>query len=102
MDSDSPYNAVLRIFWYMTLFGPRVGHDALFDEVCKFIGLDRKMKALLLSVIKKYQMPYPTKIFLESDALMHALGDPDFSEENADLQTLYDAWFIEQALSGRR
>ena len=86
----------------MALFGPRVGHDALFDEVCKFIDIDRKMKALLLSVIKKYQLPHPAKIFIESDTLMRALGDPDFSAENADLQTLYDAWFVEQRLSGRR
>ena len=86
----------------MALFGPRVGHEALFDEVCRFAAVDKKAKTLLQSVIKKYQMPQPAKIFIEPDALMRALGDPDFAEENDDLQKLYDSWFVEQSLAGKR
>ena len=86
----------------MAIFGPRVGHEALFDEMSRFAEVDRKAKALLLTVIKKYQIPYPAKIFIESDALMRALGDPEFAEANADLQKLYDSWFIEQSLNRRR
>jgi len=80
----------------MAIFGPRVGHEALFDEVCKFHGIDRKTKTLLQSVIKKNQMPRPAEIFIESDTLVRALNDSDFSEENEELQKLYDAWFIEK------
>ena len=80
----------------MPIFGPRVGHEALFDEVCKFYGIDRKTKTLLQSVIKKYQMPRPAEIFIEQDTIVRALNDTDFSEENAELQKLYDAWFIEK------
>jgi hypothetical protein len=86
----------------MALFGPRVGHEALFDEVCKFHEIDKKMKVLLQSVIKKYQIPRPAEIFVESSTLTRALSDPEFSAENADLQKLYDAWFVEQSLAGRR
>ena len=86
----------------MAIFGPRVGHEALFDEVCRFHGIDRKIKTLLLSVIKAYQMPQPTKIFIEPDTLIRALSDPEFAKENEDLQKLYDAWFTEQASGGRR
>ena len=86
----------------MALFGPRVGHEALFDEVCKFHGIEKKMKTLLLTIVKKYQIPYPAKIFIEPDTLMRALDDGDFSEENTDLQKLYDAWFIDQSLAGKR
>jgi hypothetical protein len=86
----------------MAIFGPRVGHEALFDEVCKYHDIDRKMKTLLQAVIKKYQMTQPAKVFIEPDTLMHALGDPEFSEENGDLQKLYDAWFIEQTLHGKK
>ena len=78
----------------MTLFGPRVGHDALFDEVCRFHEIDRKTKALLLSVIKKYQLPRPAEIFVEPEALIRALNDTEFVEENEELQKLYDVWFI--------
>ena len=80
----------------MVIFGPRVGHEALFEEVCRFVAVDRKTKTLLQSVVKKYQMAHPAKIFIEPDVLMRALSDPDFAEENAELQKLYDTWFIEQ------
>jgi len=85
----------------MALFGPRVGPEALFDEVCRFHGIDRKTKTLLQSVIKKNQMPHPAEIFIVPDTLIRALNDSEFSEENADLQNLYDAWFVERQ-RGRR
>ena len=80
----------------MALFGPRVGHEALFDEVCRFHGFDRKTKTLLQSVIKKNQMQCPVEIFIVPDTFIHALNDSDFSAENEELQKLYDAWFIEK------
>jgi len=86
----------------MALFGPRVGHEALFEEVCRFAAVDKKVKALLQSVIKKYQMPQPAKIFIEPDTIMRALSDPEFAEENADLQKLYNDWFVEQAPGARK
>ena len=86
----------------MAIFGPRIGHEALFDEVCKFAAVDKKAKVLLLSVIKKYQVAQPARIFIEPATLMQALSDPDFAEENNDLQKIYDAWFVEQAPAGRR
>jgi len=80
----------------MAIFGPRTGHEALFDEVCKFYEIDRKTKTLLLSVIKKYPLPRPAEIFIEPETLIYALNDSDFSEENADLQKLYDTWFTDK------
>jgi len=80
----------------MAIFGPRVGHEALFDEVCRFHEIDRKMKTLLQSVIKKYQIQRPAEIFIEPDTVMRALNDPELSEENAELQKLYDAWFLDR------
>ena len=90
--------------WYfvMAIFGPRVGHEALFDEVCRFHDIDRKTKTLLQSVAKKYQLPRPAEIFIESETLIRALNDTELTEENADLQKLYDTWFIEQSLANRR
>jgi len=85
----------------MALFGPRVGHEALFEEVCRFYGIDRKTKTLLQTVIKKYQMPHPAEIFIEPDSLRNALNDTDLSEENGELQKLYDTWFIEQRGRGK-
>ena len=86
----------------MAIFGPRVGHEALFDEICKILEIDRKVKPLLQSVIKKYQVPRPAEIFIEPATLLRALSDTELSEENAELQKLYDAWFIEQSLSRRK
>ena len=86
----------------MALFGARVGHEALFDEVCKLNEIDRKAKPLLLSIIKKYQIPHHAEIFILPDILQRALGDPDFAEENEELQKLYNAWFIEQSLLKRK
>jgi len=86
----------------MALFGPRVGHEALFDEVCRLNEVDRKTKTLLQTVIQKYQLPHPAEIFIEPGTLFRALSDPELAEENADLQKLYDAWFIEKSPSRRR
>ena len=80
----------------MPIFGHRVGHEALFDEVCKLLEIDRKVKPLILTVAKKYQMPHPAEIFIEPETLLRALNDTELAEENAELQKLYDAWFIEQ------
>ena len=86
----------------MAIFGPRVGHEALFEEVCKSLEIDRKVKTLLQSIVKKYQVPYPAEIFIEPETLLRALDDAELAEENAELQKLYDAWFIEQSLSRRK
>ena len=88
--------------YIMAIFGPRIGHEALFDEVCKFNEIDRKAKPLLLSVIKKYHITQPVEIFIEPEIIRRALSDADFAEENAELQKLYDAWFIEQSLHRRK
>ena len=80
----------------MALFGSHVGHEALFEEVCRFYGIDRKTKTLLQTVVKKYQMPHPAEIFIIPATLINALNDTDLAEENAELQKLYDTWFIEK------
>ena len=80
----------------MALFGPRVGPEALFDEVCRFHGIDRKTKSLLQTVIKRNQMPRPAEIFIEPDTMIRALNDNDLSEENEELQKIYDAWFLDR------
>jgi len=47
-------------------------------------------------------MPHPAEVFIEPDTLVRALNDTELAEENADLQQLYNAWFVEQSLAGRR
>jgi hypothetical protein len=86
----------------MALFGPKVGHDALFDEVCKYLEIDRKTKTLIQTVTKKYQMPQPAQIFVDPDTLVRAQSDPELTEENEELQKLYAAWFVEQLPSDKR
>ena len=83
----------------MAIFGPRVGHEALFDEVCKFHAIDRKAKPLIQLIVKKYQMPHPVEIFIVPDTLIKALNDADLFAENEEIQKLYDAWFIEKKRS---
>jgi len=80
----------------MAIFGPRVGHDALFSEVCRFHGIDRKTKALLLLLAKKYHMQRPAEIFIEADTLVRALSDSDFTEEHTTLKKLHDDWFTDK------
>ncbi|MDR3233549.1 MAG: hypothetical protein LBT46_07810 [Planctomycetaceae bacterium] len=77
----------------MGLFGPKTGQVPLFDEVCQYHGLDKKIKTLLQSVVKKYQPPRPVEIFILPDILRQALADGDFADSLDDLQKLYDNWF---------
>jgi hypothetical protein len=81
----------------MALFGPRVGHEALFEDVCKSLDIDRPTKALLQLIVKKYQVPRPAEIFIEPETLLRALNDTELAEENENLKKLHDTWFIEQA-----
>ena len=85
----------------MTIFGPRVGHEALFDEVCKYLEIDRKIKMLLQSVVKKYHVQRPAEIFIEPETLRRALEDTEFAEENEELRKLHDAWFLEESPRSR-
>ena len=80
----------------MAIFGPRVGHEALFDEVCKLLDIDRKVKPLLQTIVKKYQLPHPAEIFIDPATLLRALEDTELAENNDELRKLYDAWFVEQ------
>lgn len=80
----------------MAIFGPRVGHEALFDEACKFHDIDRKTKALLQTVIKKSQIQCPVEIFIVPDTLIRALDDSELSGANEELQKIYDAWFMDK------
>ena len=86
----------------MALFGPRIGHEALFDEVCKFNEIDRKTKTLLQKVVKKYQLPRPAEIFIVPDTIVRAMSDTELAEDTTDLQALYDAWFVEKLQSGKK
>jgi glyoxylase-like metal-dependent hydrolase (beta-lactamase superfamily II) len=86
-------NPFLYIAIFMGIFGPRVGQGPLFDEVCQYHELDKKVKTLLQSVIKKYQPPRPVEIFILPDILCTALADADFADSAGDLQKLHDTWF---------
>jgi hypothetical protein len=77
----------------MGLFGPRVGQGPLFDEVCQYLELDKKVKTLLQSIVKKYQSPRPAEIFILPNILRQAMEDAEFTNDAEDLKKLYDTWF---------
>jgi hypothetical protein len=79
----------------MGIFGPSVGHGPLFEEVCKFHEIDKKIKLVLQAIVKKYQPPRPAEMFIEPDLLRRAMDDAEFADAKRDIQKLHDAWFLE-------
>lgn len=75
------------------IFGPREGHQPLFNDLCRLHELDKKTKLLLLSVMQKFQPNRPTLIFVDSAWLRKALEHSDFADSAEQLQELYDSWF---------
>ncbi|MDR0520360.1 MAG: hypothetical protein LBH00_00750 [Planctomycetaceae bacterium] len=79
----------------MGLFGPSVGHPALYEEICRYHDLDKKIKKLLDAVVKKYQMPRPAEIFIVPETLRRAMEEAASDDEKNDLRKLYETWFQE-------
>ncbi|MDR1962277.1 MAG: hypothetical protein LBQ50_00690 [Planctomycetaceae bacterium] len=75
------------------LLGPRVGHKPLFDDLCQYHKIDKKMKSLLNSVIQKYQLPRPAEIFIDPAVLNRAINDDEFAGSAEELQKIAKAWF---------
>lgn len=79
----------------MGLFGPSVGHPALYEEVCRFHEFDKKIKKLLDTVVKKYQMQRPAEIFIDPATLRRAMEEAASDDEKSDMRKLYETWFQE-------
>ncbi|MDR2438703.1 MAG: hypothetical protein LBE12_04950 [Planctomycetaceae bacterium] len=75
------------------LLGQRNGHKPLFDDLCQYHKLDRKIKLLLNRIIQKYQLLQPVDIFIDSTLLDRALNDEEFTESADDLRELIKIWF---------
>ncbi len=79
----------------LALFGSRSGHQPLFNELCRYHNLDRKVRQLLRNVSAKYCAEKPANLFLLPDLLRRAVEDPDFAEQTETLQELYKEWFTD-------
>lgn len=75
------------------MFGPRTGHPALFNDLCRLHGLDRPTRRLLQAVTDKPPSDRPALIFVDPAWMHRALDESDFRESAAELRRLYDAWF---------
>lgn len=75
------------------IFSPRTGHQALFNELCRFHELDRKTRQLLQSVMDRFKPDKPSLVFVDSAWLRKAIESHDFSENIEELQELQRKWF---------
>ncbi len=75
------------------LFGPKVGHQALYNDLCKFHTIDRKTKMLLDQIVQTLDLRQPAMIFLDADCFQKALALPDFASQTDPIRELCFQWF---------
>lgn len=75
------------------IFGPRTGHQALFNDLCRYHDLDRKTRTLLLTIMQKFRPERPALIFVDPTWLRRAIEHEEFLESTEELRELYKNWF---------
>jgi len=72
-------------------FGPKIGHQPLYAELCRYFQLDRKTHALLDALIQKLNIPHGGELFLDATWFQKGTTHPDFAADVDDLRKLSQA-----------
>lgn len=75
------------------LFGPKIGHQPLFAELCKFHKLDRPTIKLLDRIVQTFQIKAPAELFLGSSWYEKAFAHTDFEADKDAIRDLSFRWF---------
>ena len=75
------------------LFSPKVGHQALYNDLCKVHGLDRKTRALLDQMVLVLDIRQPALVFVDTSWFRKALTHSDFTSQEELIRELCYKWF---------
>lgn len=75
------------------LFSPKVGHPALYNDLCKLHEVDRKTRAVLDLIVTTFDLKQPAMIFVDMKWFREAVNHPQFKEHIDLLRELCFRWF---------
>ena len=71
----------------------RVGHPALFSDLCRHHALNRKTRKALNQIISELNLEKPAMIFVDPTILQEGINNCKMPESVEMLQELYGKWF---------
>ena len=75
------------------IFGQKVGHPALFRELCSQLELDKKTSKVLNQIASKINPEMPAMIFVDPLVLRKGVKLPEVADSVELLRELYFKWF---------
>lgn len=75
------------------IFGSKVGHPALYNDLCKLHDLDKKTRSVLDLLVQQLDLKQPGMLFIDSSYFIRAIQMPAFKEHERTLRELCFKWF---------
>ena len=75
------------------IFSPKVGHQALYNDLCKLHGFDRPVKALLDQIVQTFDLKQPSLVFVDMNLFRKAIAHPSFASQEDLIRELCFKWF---------
>jgi hypothetical protein len=78
---------------FENMFGAKVGHPALFRDLCRHLELDKKTCKVLTQITTDLNLEKPAMIFVDPSALREGVKLPSVTESVELIRELYFKWF---------
>ena len=81
---------------FENLFSAKVGHVALFRQLCKNLELNKKTCRILNQIVTELQIENPAMIFVDPSIIREGIKLPFVADEEEDtemLREIYFRWF---------
>ena len=75
------------------IFGPKVGHPALYRALCNQLELDKKTCKVLSNIVSKFSPEKPAMIFVDPTIMRAGVKIPEVVDSVEMLRELYYKWF---------
>lgn len=78
---------------FASIFASKVGHPALFRDLCQVHELDKKTTKLLTLITNELVPDQPGLVFIDPEILKKAVGMPEHADSTDLIRELYYKWF---------
>ena len=76
------------------MFAPKVGHQALYNDLCKLHDIDRKTKPVLDAMVQALGLKeQPAMVFIDPNCFLQAAQKPELAEHLTIIRELSYRWF---------
>jgi len=75
------------------MFAPKTGHLALYNDLCKLHGIDRKTKTVLDAIVQCQAVEKPALIFIDPGYFLKAAQLAELADSLPTIRELSYKWF---------